>query len=138
MVRFLDTNILLRHLTRDDEEKAAACRSLLLRLEQGQEIVITTDHVVWETVYVLQSPRQYGLTRDRIRLLLEPLLKLRGLRLPGKRLYRRVFDLYCEQGISFADAYNAAYMEARGLNEVYSYDTDFDRIEGIARLEPAE
>ena len=46
MVRFLDTNILLRHLTRDDEEKAAACRSLLLRLEQGQEIVITTDHVV--------------------------------------------------------------------------------------------
>ena len=56
----------------------------------------------------------------------------------GMWVYRRVFDLYCEQGISFADAYNAAYMEARGLNEVYSYDTDFDRIEGIARLEPAE
>ena len=136
MARFLDTNILLRHLTRDDEEKAEACRSLLLLVEQGQEVVVTSDLVIWETVFVLQSPRQYGLPRDRIRQLLEPLINLRGLRLTRKGIYKRVFDLYCAKGISFADAYNAAYMEARGLNEVYSYDTDFDRIEGISRVEP--
>ena len=27
-------------------------------------------------------------------------------------------------------------MEARGIDEVYSYDTDFDRVEGIIRVEP--
>jgi len=136
MPRFLDTNILLRYLTGDDEQKATASFELLLRIERGEETVVTSDLVIAETVYVLQSPRQYGLQRDRIRQLVEPLLKLRGLRLPRKGIYSRVFDLYCEEGISFADAYNVAYMEVLGLNEVYSYDTDFDRVGGISRVEP--
>ena len=136
MARFLDTNILLRHLVSGDEQKALACRDLFLRVERGDETVVTSDLVVFETVFVLQSRRQYGLSRERIRQLLEPIIALRGLRLPRKGLYEKVFDLYCQQGISFADAYNAAYMEARGITEVYSYGTDFDRLKGIHRVEP--
>ena len=136
MARFLDTNILLRHLVVEDEEKARACRELLRRLERGEETAVTTDVVIFEAVYILESPRHYGLARNRIRQILEPLIGLRGLRLPSKSLYTRAFDLFCSTGISFADAYNAAYMEARHLTEVYSYDTDFDRVEGIRRVEP--
>ncbi len=110
--------------------------ALLLRLESGQETAVTSDLVIFETVFVLQSPRQYGLSRERVCQLLEPLVNLRGLRLPRKSLYSRVFDLFLNNSVSFADAYNAAYMEARGLNEVYSYDSDFDRIPGITRVEP--
>ena len=138
MARFLDTNILLQHLAREDEQKARGCRELLLRLEQGEEVAVATNIVIFEAVYILQSARHYGLSRGRIRQLLEPIVALRGLRLPRKSLYARAFDLYCEEGISFADAYNVAFMEVRGLSEVYSYDTDFDRIEGISRLEPEE
>ncbi|MBI2936405.1 MAG: PIN domain-containing protein, partial [Chloroflexi bacterium] len=94
MPRFLDTNILLRYLTRDDEEKARDCLALLLRVELGEEVVVTSDLVIAETVFTLQSPRQYGLPRERIRQLIEPLIALRGLRLPRKALYARVFDLY--------------------------------------------
>ena len=136
MVRFLDTNILLEHLVREDELKAIGCRELLLRLEQGQEVAVASDVVIFEVVYILQAPRHYGLSRRRIRELVEPLVALRGLRLPHKTLYTRVFDLYCDSNISFADAYNAAYMEVRGLNEIYSYDTDFDGIKGLTRVEP--
>ena len=138
MARFLDTNILLQHLAREDEQKAIGCRGLLLRLERGEEVAVATDIVIFEAVYILQSARHYGLSRGRIRQLLEPIIALRGLRLPRKSLYPRAFDLYCEEGISFADAYNVAFMEVRGLSEVYSYDTDFDRIERISRLEPEE
>ncbi len=137
MPRFLDTNILLRYLTRDDETKARASFELLLRVERGEEVVVTSDLVIAETVFNLQSPRQYGFSRDRIRQLIEPIIALRGLRLPQKSLYSRVFDLYCNNRIGFADAYNAALMERQGLTEIYSYDTDFDRIDGIARVEPA-
>ena len=49
----------------------------------------------------------------------------------------RFLDTNILSNVSFADAYNAAYMESRGITEVYSYDTDFDRIEGIKRVEPA-
>lgn len=135
-MRFLDTNILVRYLTGDDPEKAKASFALLLRLERGEEAVMTSDIVIAETVYVLQS-RTYGMHRERIRDLMEPIIESRGLRLPRKSLYARAFDLYCSSRISFADAFNAAYMESRGLNEIYSYDTDFDRIEGVTRVEPA-
>ena len=136
MARFLDTNIFLRHLVEGDEQKATACLQLLLRLERGEEVAVTTDVVIFEAIYILQSPRHHGLARNRIRQLLEPLIGLRGLRLPNKSLYTRAFDLFCSTGSSFADAFNAAYMQSRGLNEVYSYDTDFDRVEGIRRVEP--
>ena len=136
MARFLDTNILLQHLAREDERKAIGCRELLLRLERGEEVAVATDIVIFETVYILQSARHYALSRSRIRQLLEPIIALRGLRLPRKGLYARAFDLYDNSDISFADAYNAAYMESRGITEIYSYDTDFDRVEGISRVEP--
>jgi predicted nucleic acid-binding protein len=137
MPRFLDTNILLRYLTKDDETKASACFELLRRVERGEEVVVTSDLVIAEVVFNLQSPRQYGVSRDDIRRLVEPIIGLRGLRLPRKALFARAFDLYCDSRVDFADAYNVAYMESRRVNEVYSYDTDFDRIEGISRFEPS-
>ena len=136
MARFLDTNILLQHLVREDVQKSIGCRELLLRLERGEEVAVAIDIVIFEAIYILQSTRHYGLSRSRIRQLLEPIIALRGLRLPLKSIYARAFDIYDTSSVSFADAYNAAYMESRGLNEIYSYDTDFDRMEGISRVEP--
>ena len=48
MTRFIDTNILLQHLVRADEEKAVGCRELLLRLERGEEVAVATDIVIFE------------------------------------------------------------------------------------------
>ena len=136
MPRFLDTNILLRYLTRDDPEKAEACLALLLRVERGEEVVVTSDLVIAEVVFTLQSPRQYGLSRDQVRQLVEPIVSLRSLRLPNKGLYSRAFELYCQLNISFTDAYNTALMENRGIREIYSYDADFDRVVGLTRVIP--
>jgi predicted nucleic-acid-binding protein len=80
--------------------------------------------------------RRCGVGRERIRELLLPIIGLRGLKLPGKRLLQQALDLYCDKGISFADAYNAALMLAQGQKEIYSHDADLARIEGITRLEP--
>ena len=135
MPRFLDTNILLLYLTADDETKARACFELLRRVERGEEVVVTSDLVIADVVFNLE--RQYGVSRDDIRRLVEPIVALRGLRLPRKALFATAFDLYCDSRVDFVDAYNAAYMESRGIDEVYSYDTDFDRIAGISRFEPS-
>ena len=134
MARFLDTNVILRYLTRDDGRKAEAALDLLLRAERGEERLFTSVIVIFEVTYTLAG--YYGVPRERIRELLVPIIYLRGLRLPGKRLLRQALDLYCEKRISFADAYNACLVLARGETEVYSYDTDFDRIEGLTRVEP--
>ncbi|MCX6021120.1 MAG: PIN domain-containing protein [Chloroflexi bacterium] len=132
--RFLDTNILLRYFTRDDEEKARNALALFVRVEQGEERVETSTLVIFETVFTLL--RFYRVERPRIRELIATLLRLRGLHLPGKHLCLDALDLYVQRNISFADAYNAVYMKSRGLSEIYTWDTDFDKIEGITRVEP--
>ncbi len=136
MTRFVDTNVFIRYLTGDDEAKAKASLVLFQRLETGKESALTSDAVIAEVVFILQSPRLYQMGKERIRTLLEPIIWLRGLRLPNKSIYKRTFDLYCGTSIGFVDAYNAAYMESHGITEVYSYDKDFDKVTGITRLEP--
>jgi len=133
---FLDTNIILRYLLRDDEVKAQRCLELLEKAERREIKLRTTDLVIAEAVWVLESPTTYNLPRDRIRELLLPIIFLPGLRLSGKKLYRRIFELYVDQSIDFIDAYNAAHMEKRKLAQIYSYDSDLDRVAGISRVEP--
>jgi len=48
-----------------------------------------------------------------------------------------ILDLYAKKNISFADAFNAVYLRSRHVSEIYSWDTDFDKIEGLSRVEPA-
>ena len=133
---FLDTNVILRYLLRDDEIRAQRCLELLEKAEKREINLRTTDLVIAELVWVLGSPATYSLPRDRIRDLLLPVILLPGLKLPGKKLYRRIFELYVDQNIDFIDAYNAAHMEKRGLSHIYSYDSDFDKIAGVSRVEP--
>ena|SRR5579863_481566 len=131
---FVDTNILLRYLTRDDEQKAQRALNLLVKVEQGEEKVVTSSLVIFETIFTLQH--SYKVSRQQIRELILPIIALRGLHLPGKNIYYQAFDFYITKNISFADAYNAAYMLSEGISNIYSWDKDFDRIEGVVRLEP--
>ena len=135
-VPFVDANILIRHLTNDDPERAQACFALIQAVERGEATVWTSALVVAEVVFVLSSKHTYNLARERIRDLVLPILELSGLKLAHKRMYRRVFDLYTCLPLDYIDAYHVALVEQRGETEVLSYDTHFDRVEGIRRREP--
>lgn len=135
-VCFLDTNILLRFFTGDDKQKAQQALNLFMRIERGEEKVITSSLVIFETVFTLQ--RLYRVPRNEIKNKLLPIISMRGIHLPDKSVYYRAFDLYVTKNISFADAYNAAYMISEEVFNIYSWDKDFDKIEGIVRFEPEE
>jgi uncharacterized protein len=134
--RFLDTNVLLRYLTRDDEAKAQKALSLLQRVERGEERVETSLIVIFEVVFTLE--RFYKVPRERIHALISPVIALRGLRLAGKSLIEQSLDHYAQvsRQVSFADIYSAHYAQARGIEEIYSWDHDFDELAGITRVEP--
>jgi predicted nucleic acid-binding protein len=132
--RFLDTNVLLRYLTRDDPTRAAAALALLTRVEAGQERVITSPLVIFETVFTLQ--KRYNFPRQGIREALTDLISMRGLQLSSKALWIQALDLFAAQNLPFADAYNAVFMRSRGLSEIYSWDGDFDTIAGVRRIAP--
>ena len=133
--RFLDTNILLRYFTRSDPDKAAAARALLERVERRQEKVITSALVVFETVFTLE--RTYKVSKAQVRDMVGDILALPGVQLAGKRLCLQALELHANHNVSYADAYTAAYMASLQLSEIYSYDTDFDRLPGLSRVAPS-
>jgi predicted nucleic acid-binding protein len=133
---FIDTNIFLRYLTKDDPDKAQACFELFKQAEANQVTLTATETVIAEVVYVLSSKRTYNLPRDQIRARLYPLLTLQGLRLPQRQTALRALDLYVAYEIDFEDALIVAHMERGANRDVYSYDRDFDQMPGVKRLEP--
>lgn len=132
-LHFLDTNVLLRHLLQDHPEQSPKATAYLQRIEQGELKVRTADTVIFELVFTLQ--RYYRQPKAKIREVVLPLIELTGVVLPGKRRFRKVFDLYVNLNLPFADAYHAALMEQLHLIEIATFDREFDRVPGIRRAE---
>ncbi|MFN8489868.1 MAG: PIN domain-containing protein [Caldilineaceae bacterium] len=135
-MQFVDTNIFLRHLTGDDLSKAQACLTLFKQAQQNQIQLTTSETVIAEIVYILSSKTLYNLSREQIRVRLDPLLSLPGLKLPYRQTYQRALELYVSHSIDFEDALAIAHMERDGISEIYSYDRDFDKTSSVKRLEP--
>jgi predicted nucleic acid-binding protein len=129
---FLDTNILLRHLLQDDPDQSPRANAFLKRIEEGLVKVRTADTVIFETVFTLQ--KAYRQPKKAIGDALLPLIALPGIVLPGKRRYHKVFSLFVEGNLPFADAYHAVLMEQLNLTEIVSFDKDFNRLKGITRI----
>ncbi len=133
-MRFIDTNLFIRYFTRDDEKKAQKVLALLKRVEKNEEKIITSSFVIFETIFTLES--FYKVQKKEIKELMLPILNLKGLKFLNKGIYLQALDIYAKENISFTDAFNAAFILERGIKEIYSYDKDFDKIEGIKRIIP--
>lgn len=131
---FLDTNILLRHLTNDHPDHSPRASAYLARIEQGEIRVRIADSVVFETVFTLQT--HYRRTRPSIRSGVLPIIDLPGIVLPGKKRWYRAFGLYVETALSLADAHHVATMEDLGMDVIVSFDRGLDKIADIVRVEP--
>jgi predicted nucleic acid-binding protein len=133
--RFLDTNILLRHLLRDHLVHSPAAAALLKRIEAGTEDAWTSSLAIAEIVWVLSGP-QYQLSRPDIRDGLSPLCSMTHLRVEHAEAVQRALDRFAQTNLDFIDCLNAALVEQHDLPELYSFDRDFDRIPEVTRIEP--
>ncbi len=133
-MRFVDTNVFLRFLLNDDPEKADACEMLFRRAINGEESLFTTEMVMAELVWVLES--YYELSKSDIREKLEKILNTKNLDCPNREIIINALSAYEEKNIDYIDAYNASILQMKGIDEVYSYDRHYDRINWIKRIEP--
>ena len=133
-IPIIDANIILRFLTNDIPKQADHCTKLLKRIESGLEEVWLPDLVLADIVWTLE--KFYKQPKQRIQELLIPILELKGLRHNNKKISKLAFQLYVEKNIDWTDAFVAAQMITQKKFEIYSYDSDFDKVDGINRLEP--
>jgi predicted nucleic acid-binding protein len=133
----LDTNVLLRYLTQDEPDQSQHALDLLRKLESGERTAALPQAVLVETVQVLSSPRLYAVSRQVIGTRLAEVLRLRGVRLPGKRTYLQALDLYVQYGrLSFVDALLAAHAQRERDTTVISFDADFRNLPGVISEQP--
>ena len=133
-MRFLDTNIFIRFLTDDVPEKVDACEEIFKKAVEKQETLFTTDLVIAEIVWVLES--FYELPKNEIQDKVEKILNTPNLICPHKDLILNALILYSEKNIDYIDACNALILKENGIEELYSYDKHYDRIDWLTRLEP--
>jgi len=133
-MRFLDTNIFIRFLTDDVPEKVDACEEIFKKAVEKQETLFTTDLVIAEIVWVLES--FYELPKNEIQDKVEKILNTPNLICPHKDLILSALILYSEKNIDYIDACNALILKENGIEELYSYDKHYDRIDWLTRLEP--
>jgi len=133
-MRFLDTNIFIRFLTDDVPEKVDACEEIFKKAVEKQETLFTTELVIAEIVWVLES--FYELPKNEIQNKVEKILNTPNLICPHKDLILSALILYSEKNIDYIDACNALILKENGIEELYSYDKHYDRIDWLTRLEP--
>ena len=132
--KFVDTNVFLRYLTKDDLSKYERCREMFKKALEGEITISTSGVVIAELIWTLLS--YYKVPKAEVIEKVSVILGTENLFVPDKDVLADAIVLYASKNIDFIDAYNALFMRYQGLREIYSYDEDFETIEDIERKEP--
>lgn len=130
MSAFVDTNILVRHLTGDPADMAARATAFLAEAEE----LYLTDLIVAETVYVLES--FYEAPREQVGAAMRSLVSMRSVVTVDPALLLRAIEVYETDRLDFAEAYLVACAESTGISRVASFDRSIDRVDTVDRIEP--
>ena len=131
MTAFVDTNVLIRHLTGDPPSQAAGATRYLQRADE----LLLTDLIVAEVAYVLDS--FYEAPRAQVAEALRALLAFPAINVVDRELLQRTVEVYDVDRLDFADAYLVASAERTGVGVVASFDRSIDRVGTVRREEPS-
>jgi predicted nucleic acid-binding protein len=128
---FVDTNILVRHLTGDPPEQAARASRFLATADE----LLLADLVVAELVYVLEL--FYEAPRQQVAELVRAVIVFPTIVVVDAVMLLRALEVYETDRLDFAEAYLVAQAERSGVGVVASFDKAIDRLATVRRLEPA-
>jgi predicted nucleic acid-binding protein len=127
---FVDTNVLIRHLTGDPPDQAARATAFLA----GADELLLPDLIVAETVYVLES--FYEVPAEDVARLVRSVVAFAPIRTLDPALLLRSLEIYETHRIDYAEAYLVASAEQAGVTDIASFDRSIDRVPTVTRIEP--
>ena len=130
MSAFIDTNIIVRHLTGDPADMAARATTFL----ESASGLLLTDLVLAEAVYVLES--FYHVPHAKVAEAMRSLIAFKAVITVDPALLLRALEVYEVERLDFAEAYLVASAESSAVNTIVSYDKSIDRITTVERIEP--
>ncbi len=136
MLYFIDTNIFLRVLVKEDEGVFKDCQKFLNLIRQNKIKASTSTIILSEIDWVLES--FYKFPKEKVIEGLSSILKLKNLKITDRFNPDLAIEIYKNSLVKFIDALiasNPQIFQKKVI--VVSYDKDFDKI-GVKRKEPKE
>ncbi len=126
---WLDTNIILRFLLKDDERLFAKADALFARAERNELTLYLHPLILAELVWTLES--FYGFNKADITTVLSEFIEADGIDMPDKEVARNALQIYIDKNVDFIDAYLTQYALLKSPNTVYSMDKKhYSRLDG--------
>lgn len=130
---FVDTNVFLRFFTKDVASFYEKAKDLFEKAESGKVRLETSELVIAEIVWVLES--FYGFSRKEIESVLDTLVTARNLKIANHARISEAVKLYASGNMDFIDAYNMAYIKSKEYTKVATFDLKhYKKIEGLSMI----
>ena len=126
----LDTNVLVRLLTRDDEAQAEKARTLLEQHADQDGALFVSDVVLAELVWTLD--RAYGLEKDEIAGAVKALADNATLGFESREVLRQAQALFSASKAGFADCLIVAKAKAAGCDSLATFDKSMRTLPGTS------
>lgn len=133
---FLDSNIFLRPIVKDNIQKVKECEDVFQKIKKGEIKAFTSNLILAEIVWT--SLRFYKIKREKLLKVLKGISDFKNLKIIDNFNFRLAVEIYKNFPVKFIDALivsNRAIFQRKAV--VVSYDRDFDKI-GTKRIEPKE
>lgn len=138
-MRFLDANVFIyayykpkKQLTQKEKQMKEHAKNIITNVSQGKEEVIMTVIHVSEVVNILK----HGLPADELKTIIRGLFMLDNIKIMDvtRKEYFVAIELGDDLKLEANDALAVDVMRLNGVKEIYSFDEDFDQVDGIIRL----
>ncbi|HGG58553.1 MAG TPA: PIN domain-containing protein [Gammaproteobacteria bacterium] len=129
----IDTNVLVRYLTRDDPLQAEMAREFLLNACTPEEPGVIDRVVLCELVWVLE--RSYGYSRSQITQTLEKLFRTRQLVIENPGAAMSALRLYRQGRTDYADALIGVGNRLTGCENTVTFDRKAAKLDEFRLLD---
>ena len=138
-MRFLDANVFIyayykpkKQLTQKEKQMKEHAKKLISGVSQGKEEVMMTVVHVSEIVKILK----HGMPLDQLTTIVRGLFMLDNVKIVSvtREAYFAATELGDDLKLEANDALAVDVMRLNNIKEIYSFDEDFDQIEGMTRL----
>ena len=138
-MKFLDANVFIyayykpkKQLSLKEKQMKEQAKKIIMDVSQGREQTITTIVHVSEIVNILK----HGMPPEKLTDVIRGLLMLDNITVQGvsKEAYFAANELGDDLKLETNDALAIDVMKSNNVTEIFTFNEDFDRVEGIIRI----
>lgn len=135
MKYFIDTNVFLRVLIKENEDTFASCVNLLVKVKGGQIEALTSSLVLAEVGWTLGS--YYKFSRKSIVAAIRSIVSLHCLKIEDEPDWLFALESYSKKNVKLIDCVIASKKEIREKKwTVVTFDEDFRKL-GVLTAKPS-